>query len=214
MITLAQAYILPLNIAFLIGIATGWWMWSRLRWNPKAEGGYADGNRNDVASTQWMPAAERDEPVKDTAAPSVAALAAALTTETSSAIAPSKRKRAVPTASAVEAIAVKPRKKRLAKPETALNAIGIPVAIGTPNDLLQIKGIGPKLNALLNRLGVTRFDQIAAWKAKEIGAVDSHLGAFQGRITRDDWIDQASLLANGQITSFEARYGKLDSENN
>jgi predicted flap endonuclease-1-like 5' DNA nuclease len=95
----------------------------------------------------------------------------------------------------------------------ALTAIGIPAAVGDPDDLLQIKGIGPKLNTLLNSLGITRFDQIAAWGAAEIDKVDDHLGAFKNRITRDSWIEQAGLLAKGAIAEFEAKFGKLDSEN-
>ena len=95
----------------------------------------------------------------------------------------------------------------------ALTAIGIPAAVGAADDLLQIKGIGPKLNALLISLGVTRFDQIAAWGAGEVDKVDDHLGTFKNRIDRDGWIEQAGLLAKGDVTAFEAKFGKLDSEN-
>jgi predicted flap endonuclease-1-like 5' DNA nuclease len=95
----------------------------------------------------------------------------------------------------------------------ALTAIGIPAAVGKADDLLQIKGIGPKLNTLLISLGVTRFDQIAAWGAAEIDKVDDHLGNFKNRITRDSWVEQAGLLAKGMIAEFEAKFGKLDSEN-
>jgi predicted flap endonuclease-1-like 5' DNA nuclease len=79
--------------------------------------------------------------------------------------------------------------------------------------LLQIKGIGPKLNDLCHRLGVTRFDQIAKWGAGDIAEVDQHLGTFRGRIVRDGWIEQAGLLASGNTAAFEAKFGKLDSEN-
>jgi predicted flap endonuclease-1-like 5' DNA nuclease len=95
----------------------------------------------------------------------------------------------------------------------AMTAIGIPAAIGDPDDLLQIKGIGPKLNDLLISLGVRRFDQIAAWSASDVEKVDTHLGAFKGRIDRDMWIEQGGLLARGDIAAFEAKFGKLDSEN-
>ncbi len=95
----------------------------------------------------------------------------------------------------------------------ALTAIGIPAAIGKADDLLQIKGVGPKLNTLLNSLGITRFDQIAAWGASEISKVDGHLGNFKGRIERDSWVEQGGLLAKGLISQFEAKFGKLDSEN-
>jgi predicted flap endonuclease-1-like 5' DNA nuclease len=95
----------------------------------------------------------------------------------------------------------------------AMLAIGIPAAVGAADDLLQIKGIGPKLNTLLVGLGITRFDQIAAWGAAEIDKVDDHLGSFKNRITRDSWVEQAGLLASGKIAEFEAKFGKLDSEN-
>ncbi len=95
----------------------------------------------------------------------------------------------------------------------ALTAIGIPAAVGAADDLLQIKGIGPKLKDLLHSLGVTRFDQIAAWGASEIDKVDDHLGNFKNRISRDSWVEQAGLLARGAIAEFEAKFGQLDSEN-
>jgi predicted flap endonuclease-1-like 5' DNA nuclease len=95
----------------------------------------------------------------------------------------------------------------------AMTAIGIPAAVGKPDDLLQIKGVGPKLNALLISLGVTRFDQIAKWGTSEIAKVDAHLGTFKGRIDRDEWVEQSGLLARGDIAGFESKYGKLDSEN-
>ena len=82
-------------------------------------------------------------------------------------------------------------------------------ANGDPDDLSRIKGVGPKLVALLASLGITRFDQIAAWTADDIAEVDRFLGAFQGRITRDAWVEQAGYLARGDIGAFTARFGAL-----
>ncbi len=95
----------------------------------------------------------------------------------------------------------------------AMTAIGIPAAVGMPDNLLLLKGVGPKLNTLLAGLGISRFDQIGAWTAEDAAKVDAHLGAFKGRIERDAWIEQAGLLAKGEIAAFESRFGKLDSEN-
>jgi predicted flap endonuclease-1-like 5' DNA nuclease len=89
---------------------------------------------------------------------------------------------------------------------------GIAPAVGEPDDLELIKGVGPALNTLLIGLGVRRFDQIAAWSARDIAEVDQHLGAFKGRIERDHWVDQAGYLASGDKTGFEAKYGTLGSE--
>lgn len=65
-----------------------------------------------------------------------------------------------------------------------------------PDDLKAIAGIGPKLEAVLNGLGVWTYGQIAEWGAAEIAWVDDYL-SFKGRIARDDWIAQAKALAAG-----------------
>ncbi len=95
-------------------------------------------------------------------------------------------------------------------PAANLTPIGIPAANGPPDDLSLLKGVGPKLNTMLTGFGITRFDQIANWSAAEIAAVDAHLGTFQGRIARENWIEQAGYLARGEIAAFEAKFGKLD----
>jgi predicted flap endonuclease-1-like 5' DNA nuclease len=82
-------------------------------------------------------------------------------------------------------------------------------ASGGADNLLLLKGVGPKLAALLGTLGVTSFAQIAAWSEADIAAIDEKLGNFKGRPVRDQWIDQAKLLAAGDTAGFEARYGKL-----
>jgi NADH-quinone oxidoreductase subunit E len=63
-----------------------------------------------------------------------------------------------------------------------------------PDDLKLIKGIGPKLEGVLNGLGVWHFDQIASWGPDEIAWVTSHLN-FRGRIERESWVAQAKELA-------------------
>ena len=83
------------------------------------------------------------------------------------------------------------------------------VASASGDDLLKLKGVGPKLNALLIELGVTRYAQIAGWSDADIAAIDAKLGNFKGRPVRDQWIDQAKYLAAGDQAGFEAKYGKL-----
>jgi NADH-quinone oxidoreductase subunit E len=63
-----------------------------------------------------------------------------------------------------------------------------------PDDLKLISGIGPKLEQVLNGLGVWTFAQIAGWTPQEIAWVDDYL-AFAGRIGRDEWLKQAKALA-------------------
>jgi predicted flap endonuclease-1-like 5' DNA nuclease len=71
---------------------------------------------------------------------------------------------------------------------------------GRADDLKRIKGVGPKLEDLLHRLGFWHFDQIAGWTDEEVAWVDSHLEGFNGRATRDDWVGQARILAGGGET--------------
>ncbi|RUV57719.1 MAG: NADH-ubiquinone dehydrogenase [Mesorhizobium sp.] len=63
-----------------------------------------------------------------------------------------------------------------------------------PADLKAISGIGPKLEEVLNGLGIWTYGQIAAWTPEEIAWVDDYL-SFKGRIERDDWLGQAAVLA-------------------
>lgn len=77
------------------------------------------------------------------------------------------------------------------------------------DDLGRIKGVGPKLKTLLAALGVTSYAQIAAWSDEDIARIDAQLGSFAGRARRDNWIEQARLLASGDTAAYEAKFGKV-----
>ncbi len=77
-----------------------------------------------------------------------------------------------------------------AKPALLTEARG-----GQADDLKKIKGVGPKLEKELNEAGVFHFDQIASWTKEEIYWADHHLVSFKGRVSRDNWVDQAKELA-------------------
>jgi predicted flap endonuclease-1-like 5' DNA nuclease len=83
-----------------------------------------------------------------------------------------------------------------------------PPSAGAPDDLTRIKGLGPKLAALLGELGVRSYTQIAAWQPADIERIDAQLGRFSGRITRDQWVEQAQLLAAGDENAFTAQFGR------
>ncbi|MEL6609891.1 MAG: NADH-quinone oxidoreductase subunit E [Pseudomonadota bacterium] len=76
---------------------------------------------------------------------------------------------------------------------------------GQGDDLKQIKGVGPALEKLCNALGFYHFDQIAAWTADEVAWVDQNLKGFKGRVSRDQWVAQAKVLAEGGETEFSNR---------
>ena len=81
---------------------------------------------------------------------------------------------------------------------------------GGADDLKMIKGVGPKLEIMLNDLGFYHFDQIAAWSAAEVAWVNDNLAGFKGRVSRDNWVEQASKLATGQETEFSKRVSDGD----
>ncbi len=138
----------------------------------------------------------------------------------------------VKTAPAAKKAAAKPAKPdAVAKPAKSPRASGLDAAMdrtkdaapaskapelllrprgGTGDDLKQIKGVGPALEKLLNQIGVWHFDQIASWKARDIAHVDGLMVGFKGRITRDEWVKQARILARGGATEFSARVVKGD----
>lgn len=76
---------------------------------------------------------------------------------------------------------------------------------GRPDDLKLIKGVGPKLEKTLHDMGLFHFDQIAAWGPKEQSWMDDNLVGFKGRATRDDWVTQAKILADGGETKFSKK---------
>lgn len=82
-----------------------------------------------------------------------------------------------------------------------------PASTAEADDLRKIKGVGPKLVTMLGEQGVTTFAQIAAWSDQDVARIDATLGRFAGRIERDQWVEQAKLLASGEGTAFSAKFG-------
>ncbi len=187
MIEWASTYWYLCAIAFAIGVLTAAWIW--LTGRVDADIGRDDIDERPAARLEpARPVIDVAEPVTFTApAPEPAPVAAA------------------PVAAAAPLMA--------AAATDGGDRPSIAAAVGAPDDLTLIKGVGPKLNSLLNSLGVTRFDQIAAWSAGDIGEVDRFLGNFRGRIDRDSWVEQAGLLARGDTAGFAAKFGELGSEN-
>jgi predicted flap endonuclease-1-like 5' DNA nuclease len=84
---------------------------------------------------------------------------------------------------------------------------GIAAARSAKADNLQrLSGVGPKNEKILHSLGIFHFDQIAGWSSAEVNWVDDHL-KFNGRIRREEWVNQARLLAEGNEEEFAKLYG-------
>lgn len=87
---------------------------------------------------------------------------------------------------------------------------GRPAAIAKPrkpDDLKLISGVGPKIEAILNGLGIYTYAQIASWKKTERAWVDGYL-RFSGRIEREDWVRQAKALAKGGVEEYIRVFGR------
>ncbi|NBR89089.1 MAG: NADH-quinone oxidoreductase subunit NuoE [Rhodobacteraceae bacterium] len=129
---------------------------------------------------------------------------------------PAASKAAAKTTSKAEAKPAAKAEKAPAKAatEAAPAAAGSkPAALSAPkggvaDDLKMIKGVGPKLEKLLNSLGFYHFEQVAAWTADELAWVDQNIEGFKGRATRDAWVSQAKVLMTGVETEFSKRAKK------
>ena len=80
---------------------------------------------------------------------------------------------------------------------------------GDGDDLVKLKGVGPKFADALRVAGFRRFEQLAGLSAAEVERLDGQLGAFRGRITRDRIVEQAQFLARKDIDGYEKTFGKL-----
>ncbi|MCB2047544.1 MAG: hypothetical protein KDE32_04875 [Novosphingobium sp.] len=184
MLEMIEANWIVFALALLIGLVVAWWIFAR----GSTDAGRRE-RRPDVLDEGAAPA-QRNQALID--APPAADL--------------------TPLASAVgmagigEIVAVAAQDE---VEQVAAAAAAPAPATGEGDDLTRIKGLGPKIAALLASLGVTDFAQISAWDEAEIDRIDAQLGAFAGRIRRDGWVEQAQLLAGGDTSAYEAKFGKL-----
>ncbi len=82
-------------------------------------------------------------------------------------------------------------------------------ARGPRNDLKRIKGIGVVIDKKLEAMGITTYEQIAAWTTADIDKVSNALD-FKGRIEREQWVHQARILSGGGQTDFSRRMDRGD----
>jgi len=78
-------------------------------------------------------------------------------------------------------------------------------------DLKRIRGIGVLIEKKLNSMGVVSYEQIANWSAEDIDRVSQTLD-FKGRIERENWVEQARILASGGATEFSRRVDRGEIE--
>lgn len=77
-------------------------------------------------------------------------------------------------------------------------------AAGHIDDLKRIRGIGVLIEKKLHSLGIVSYEQVANWTGDDIERISQVLD-FKGRIERENWIEQARILASGGQTEFSRR---------
>ncbi|QPD05812.1 MAG: hypothetical protein Nkreftii_003586 [Candidatus Nitrospira kreftii] len=63
----------------------------------------------------------------------------------------------------------------------------------SPDDLKQIRGVGPGLERFLHKRGVFWFSQVATWSKADIDKFEFLLPNFGGRIQRENWVRSAQV---------------------
>lgn len=83
---------------------------------------------------------------------------------------------------------------------------------GEIEDLKEISGVGIKIEEVLHSLGIYHFEQIAKWSPENIEWIENYL-TLKGRIKKEDWINQAKLLAAGGQTEFSKKVRRGENRN-
>ena len=129
--------------------------------------------------------------------------------------APGKKSAEAPAGDAAATSVKKSTKKVVAPPAEGLSPTaetGGPTPLfqkqeGPADDLKLISGVGPVLEGKLNAVGITKWSQVAAMTPEEIERLEASLN-FRGRVARDNWLQQAEVLARGGIEEYRKVFGK------
>lgn len=210
MLYVAQANLVPILVAVLIGFITGWLIWRGSRAEPEviekrdhlAE--HQVPTQGTFARVSTAPIQPRHDPVPPAAARRVV-------------VSPADEQDAdeppvVPGVDGPEGNDVVSGAAAAAE-DVVGQFLGVDAHpgpdAGAGDDLQKLKGVGPKLAGILRGEGLTRYDQIAALSSDDLARLDLKLGAFKGRLQRDRVVEQAALLARGDVGAYEAAFGRL-----
>lgn len=71
---------------------------------------------------------------------------------------------------------------------------------GAPDDFTLIENVSALQQSTLNAIGVFHFDQIAAWAPEHVAWIDRYF-RLRGRITQEEWVEQAAELARHGVVA-------------
>lgn len=92
--------------------------------------------------------------------------------------------------------------------EVASRAADLPLDMAEVDDLEIIEGIGPKIRAVLNDAGISRFAQLAAMEPVTISEILRDAGLRLA--DTHSWPEQARLAANGDMEGLKALQDRLN----
>lgn len=219
MVELLQANWILVVAALVIGLLVAWWIFvasrrTKVQLEDRDEAAGTAAKRNQAlidsppsASRHATPPAEADAQDREAArtAASPGPVSGAANADTTA---------AAPLGTDAEAGDGSPLREAMKEAPSNRAETPAPEATAEPapqsgeDDLRRIKGVGPKLVTMLHDEGITSFAQIASWTEADIDRIDARLGRFQGRIRRDNWVEQATLLQGGDTAAYEARFGR------
>lgn len=87
----------------------------------------------------------------------------------------------------------KTTKKKVAKAKKTVTKVVKVVASKVKNDLKVIKGIGPKMEEILNKIGITSFEQLTKITIKDLNAVLANAGVNINIYNTSDWKASAKI---------------------
>ncbi|ESW93332.1 protein in NADH-ubiquinone oxidoreductase complex [Mesorhizobium sp. LSJC269B00] len=230
-------------LAFLVGVLVGWFIWGRLRGELDSLRGDLDRTRSERDRLRadadrltgeldacGKTRADLERRLRETSAPSAkpssSAPAALVSTAAKAKSAPAAKpapakpaaaKPAAAKSAAAKPAASKPAAAKAAPKAAASKPAAVPKkaapAAGKADNLRRLIGIGPVNDKLLKGLGVTTYAQIAGWTAADVKRIEDTLN-FDGRIARENWVEQAKLLATGDEKEFARQFPSAGTANN
>lgn len=124
-------------------------------------------------------------------------------------VAPAPVEPVVAPAPVAQPVPTQPAPAPVVAPAPATVVTPPPASAAGTTDLTRLKGLGPKVAAMLVEQGVPDIATLATLDAARADAVAAQLGMFAPRMAKDRWVEQARFLAAGDVAGFEATFGKL-----
>ena len=101
--------------------------------------------------------------------------------------------------------------EEISTPEEAVNVVAPkPEKAGLPEDLKIVEGIGPKIEEILQGVGIKTWDQLAKTSSTQLSSILLAAGSRYKSHNPSTWPKQARMAADGQWDELKAWQDELD----